>query len=147
MFDLNRRFMVQGLIIRGMGATSVRTLLRSGFAQQVNKEAHDLKPGEFTWHPERSPAGPVAVVVSVPDQRVHVYRNSVRIAISTCSTGAPGHSTPTGVFAILEKDKNHHSITYNDAPIPNINRLTLTGIALHAGMLPGYPASHGCVRL
>ena len=106
-----------------------------------------LKPGEFTWHPERSPYGPVAVVVSLPDQRVYVYRNGVRIGVSTCSTGKPGHETPTGVFTILQKDKNHHSSTYNDAPMPNMNRLTWSGVALHAGNLPGYPASHGCVRL
>jgi hypothetical protein len=116
-------------------------------AEQVIKEIHELKPGEFTWAPERSPNGPVAIVVSLPDQRVHVYRNGVRIAVSTCSTGRAGHTTPTGVFTILQKDRNHRSSTYNDAPMPNMNRLTWSGIALHAGQLPGYPASHGCVRL
>lgn len=116
-------------------------------AQQVMKAISDLKPGELTWHPERSPAGPVAIVVSVPDQRVHVYRNGIRIAVSTCSTGKPGHETPTGVFTILQKDKDHRSSTYNNAPMPNMNRLTWDGVALHAGKLPGYPASHGCVRL
>ncbi len=74
------------------------------------------------------------------------YRNGVRIAVSTCSTGKKGHETPTGVFTILEKDKDHHSSTYNNAPMPNMNRLTWSGVALHAGNLPGYPASHGCVR-
>jgi hypothetical protein len=117
------------------------------FAEELYKRVGDLKPGEFTWHPERSPAGPVAIIVSIPDQRVHVYRNGIRIGVSTCSTGKPGHSTPTGVFTILEKDKNHHSSTYNNAPMPNMNRLTWSGVALHAGMLPGYPASHGCIRL
>jgi hypothetical protein len=71
----------------------------------------------------------------------------VRIAVATCSTGAPGHATPTGVFTVLQKDKHHRSSTYNNAPMPNMNRLTWSGIALHAGKLPGYPASHGCVRL
>jgi hypothetical protein len=117
------------------------------FARQVIKEIHELKPGEFTWHPDRSPIGPVAIVVSIPDQRVHIYRNGIRIAVSTCSTGKPGHGTPTGVFTILQKDRHHHSSTYNNAPMPNMNRLTWSGIALHAGQLPGYPASHGCVRL
>jgi hypothetical protein len=116
-------------------------------AQQAIKEIHELQAGEFTWHPERSPTGAVAIVVSLPDQRVHVYRNGIRIAVSTCSTGKPGHGTPTGVFTILEKDRDHHSSTYNNAPMPNMNRLTWSGIALHAGNLPGYPASHGCVRL
>jgi hypothetical protein len=114
---------------------------------EVVKEIHMLKPGEFTWHPERSPEGAVAVVVSVPEQLVHVYRNGIRIAVSTCSTGKPGHETPTGVFTVLQKDKDHRSATYNNAPMPNMNRLTWDGIALHAGKLPGYPASHGCVRL
>ncbi len=115
--------------------------------QHVFKEIHELQPGEFTWHPERQPYGPVAVVVSIEEQRVHVYRNGVRIAVSTCSTGKPGHGTPTGVFVVLQKDRDHRSSTYNNAPMPNMNRLTWDGIALHAGNLPGYPASHGCVRL
>jgi hypothetical protein len=106
-----------------------------------------LKPGEFTWNPDASPDGPVAIIVSLPEQRVYVYRNGIEIAVSTCSTGKPGHETPTGVFTILEKDKHHHSSTYNNAPMPNMNRLTWSGVALHAGQLPGYPASHGCVRL
>jgi hypothetical protein len=107
----------------------------------------NMKPGDFTWNPEASPSGPVAIIVSIPEQRVYVYRNGIEIAVSTCSTGKPGHETPTGVFTILQKDKNHHSSTYNNAPMPNMNRLTWGGIALHAGNLPGYPASHGCVRL
>ena len=85
--------------------------------------------------------------MSIPDQLVHVYRNGIRVAASTCSTGKPGHRTPTGVFQILQKDKHHRSSTYSNAPMPNMNRLTWSGIALHAGNLPGYPASHGCVRL
>ena len=119
---------------------------RGSYAEDL-REIHDLKPGDFSWHPERAPKGAVAVVVSLPEQLTHVYRNGVRIAVSTCSTGKPGHATPTGVFVVLEKDKHHHSSTYNDAPMPNMNRLTWDGIALHAGKLPGYPASHGCVRL
>ncbi|MBL8790703.1 MAG: L,D-transpeptidase [Rhizobiales bacterium] len=119
----------------------------SARAQLVNKYAEDLKNGEFNWFPERSAAGPVVLIVSIPDQKVHVYRNGIRIAASTCSTGKPGHTTPTGVFKILQKDKHHRSSTYSGAPMPNMNRLTWSGIALHAGNLPGYPASHGCVRL
>ena len=116
-------------------------------ARDVAFDEQNLLPGEFSWHPERSPKGAVAIVVSIPEQRVHVYRGGVRIAVSTCSTGKPGHSTPTGVFTVLQKDKDHRSSTYNNAPMPNMNRLTWDGIALHAGNLPGYPASHGCVRL
>lgn len=116
-------------------------------AQLVNKYAEQLNNGEYNWFPERSAAGPMLIIVSIPDQRVHVYRNGIRVAASSCSTGKPGHATPTGVFSILQKDKNHHSSTYNNAAMPNMNRLTWDGVALHAGKLPGYPASHGCVRL
>lgn len=131
----------------GAGAATLAFVAGEVAAEEILEEISALQPGEFTWHPERQPTGPVAVVVSIPEQRVHVYRNGVRIAVSTCSTGKPGHATPTGVFVVLQKDKNHHSSTYNDAPMPNMNRLTWSGIALHAGELPGYPASHGCVRL
>lgn len=138
----SRRLFVTGLSALAVLHDPVRLL-----AGEVMKEISALKPGEFTWHPERQRTGPVAVVVSLPEQRVHVYRNGIRIAVSTCSTGKPGHETPTGVFVVLQKDKHHKSSTYDDAPMPNMNRLTWSGIALHAGNLPGYPASHGCVRL
>lgn len=111
------------------------------------EEITDLKPGDYIWHAERSPAGPVAIVVSIPEQLVYVYRNGIRIAVSTCSTGKEGHNTPTGVFTILQKDRDHHSSLYDDASMPNTERLTWSGVALHAGGLPGYPSSHGCVHL
>jgi hypothetical protein len=106
-----------------------------------------MKVGEFIWRPELSPDGPVVIVVSLPLQLVHVYRNGLAIGVSTCSTGAPGHRTPTGIFTILQKREDHYSSTYNNAPMPNMQRLTWRGIALHAGHLPGYPASKGCIRL
>jgi hypothetical protein len=115
--------------------------------KRVDKRPGALLPGEYTWNPELSPKGPVAVIVSIPEQLVHVYRNGVRMAVSTCSTGKKGHETPTGVFTVLQKDKHHHASICNNAPMPNMNRLTWDGVALHAGKLPGYPASHGCVRL
>ena len=87
------------------------------------------------------------ILVSVPEQTMHVYRNGVLIGRSTVSTGSKGHSTPGGVFSILEKKQTHRSKTYNDAPMPYMQRLTWTGIAMHSGALPGYPASHGCIRL
>ena len=115
--------------------------------QEVMFDVANMIPGDFTWHPERAPQGAVAVICSIPEQRVHVYRNGIRIGVSTCSTGREGHATPTGVFTVLQKDADHRSSTYNNAPMPNMNRLTWGGIALHAGNLPGYPASHGCIRL
>ncbi len=106
-----------------------------------------LLPGEYLWTPELAPVGPVLVLVSLPEQRAYVYRNGVRIGVATASTGKPGHDTPTGVFSILQKKREHYSNLYDDAPMPYMQRLTWGGIALHAGRIPGYPASHGCVRL
>src|SRR4029453_16469878 len=76
-----------------------------------------------------------------------LFRNGVPIGASTISSGKAGYETPTGVFTVLEKKKEHYSKTYDNAPMPNMQGLTWKGIALHAGNLPGYPASHGCVRL
>jgi hypothetical protein len=106
-----------------------------------------LKPGDYVWHPELSPAGPVVVLVSLPDQTLYVYRNGVRIGRSTVSTGKPGKHTPTGVFTVLQKKVRHESSIYKGAQMPHMQRLTWGGIALHAGYLPGYPASAGCVRM
>ena len=106
-----------------------------------------LKPGEYWWHPEISPQGPLMILVSIPEQMMHVYRNGILIARSTISSGSKGHDTPGGVFTILEKKKEHYSKKYDNAPMPNMQRLTWSGIAMHSGNLPGYAASHGCVRL
>jgi hypothetical protein len=78
---------------------------------------------------------------------MHVYRNGVLIGRSTVSTGTKGHDTPGGVFTILEKKSTHRSKKYDNAPMPYMQRLTWSGIAMHSGQLPGYAASHGCVRL
>ena len=106
-----------------------------------------LQPGQFEWHPERAPSGPLLIVVSIDDQIAYVYRNGIQVGRSTCSTGRPGKETPTGVFSVLQKRKDHESSIYKGAKMPNMQRLTWTGIAIHAGDLPGYPASAGCVRL
>jgi hypothetical protein len=106
-----------------------------------------LKPGEFLWAPEVAPDGPVMLIVSLATQRAVVYRNGVPIGISTVSSGRPGYATPTGVFTVLEKDVEHYSSIYDNAPMPYMQRLTWGGVALHGGQLPGYPASHGCIRL
>jgi hypothetical protein len=106
-----------------------------------------LETGQFVWHPEMSPQGPIVMVVSLPEQKAYVYRNGVLIGASTVSTGKKGHDTPTGVFTILQKHEDHYSNLYNAAPMPYMQRLTWSGVALHAGRLPGYPASHGCVRM
>jgi len=106
-----------------------------------------LAPGQFIWKGDAVPDGPIVVVVSLLEQKAYVYRNGIRIGVSTASTGKPGHGTPTGVFMVLQKDKDHNSKTYNNAPMPYTERLTWDGVALHAGGLPGYPSSHGCIHL
>jgi hypothetical protein len=113
----------------------------------TSKPTGSLKPGEYWWRSELSPSGPLMVLVSIPQQTMNVYRNGILIGRSSVSTGSKGHSTPGGVFTILEKKKTHYSKKYDNAPMPNMQRLTWTGIAMHSGNLPGYPASHGCIRL
>src|SRR5881409_2647860 len=114
---------------------------------RVPPETVALKPGEYVWEPERAPEGPLLIVASITEQVAYIYRNGIRIARSSVSTGRPGHRTPTGVFTILEKEVQHTSSIYKGAEMPYMERVTWGGIALHAGDLPGYPDSHGCVRL
>lgn len=106
-----------------------------------------LKPGQYVWQPERASSGKVEVVISLPLQLAYVYRGGTLIGASTISSGKPGHETPVGGFTILQKRKDHRSNKYNDAPMPYMQRLNWYGVALHGGKIPGYPASHGCVRL
>src|ERR1700733_1894650 len=106
-----------------------------------------LKQGQFLWMGEAFSSGPVVMVVSLTEQKAFVYRNGILIGATTVSTGRPGHITPTGVFTVLQKQKEHRSTIYDGAPMPYMERLTWGGIALHAGGLPGYPESHGCVHL
>jgi hypothetical protein len=138
-------------LLQGIAATSIIGLCRPLWASKRTshflKPGEKLKPGEYVWEPELSPEGPVAILVSLPEQMAHVYRNGIEIGVSTVSTGRKGHRTPTGVFLILQKDKRHHSNIYNNASMPNAQRLTWGGVFLHAGGLPGYPSSHGCVHL
>ena len=113
----------------------------------LTARAAALEPGDWVWAPRVAPRGPVLVYVELDRQLASVYRNGILMGVSTISSGKPGFETPNGVFTILEKDKDHRSRTYDNAPMPYQQRLTWKGVALHAGNLPGYPASHGCVRL
>ena len=89
----------------------------------------------------------VLIVVSKAAQRMYVFKDGAPWASSPVSTGMRGHATPAGVFPILQKKVFHRSNIYSNAPMPFMQRLTWSGIAIHAGHLPGYPASHGCIRL
>lgn len=106
-----------------------------------------LKPGEFTWSPDSAAEGALTIVVDLKTQLLHVYRGGHEIGLSTVSTGQKGYETPTGMFPILEKDLDHYSDSYDLSPMPFMQRLTWDGIALHGGKVPGYRASHGCIRL
>ena len=107
-----------------------------------------LRPGQSRWLPEAATAtGALRIVVSIPLQRAYVFRASTLIAVTTISSGQPGYDTPAGRYTILEKQVTHHSSLYENAPMPFMQRLTLDGIALHAGQVMAEPASHGCIRL
>lgn len=90
---------------------------------------------------------PMTIVVSLPNQRATIFRGTSVVTTTAVSTGKRGHSTKAGVYSILEKRRRHYSNLYNGAPMPWMQRLTWSGTALHAGVVPGYPASHGCIRL
>jgi hypothetical protein len=144
---MRRRFVLFALALAAvLGQTAIfaQPSLQSG---SVFEAAQRLKAGEFLWAPEVAPEGPMLLVVSLATQRAVLYRNGVPIAITTVSTGRSGHRTPTGIFTVLERDADHYSSLYNSAPMPHMQRLTWGGVALHGGDLPGYPASHGCIRL
>jgi hypothetical protein len=97
--------------------------------------------------PQETPKGPLQIVISIADQRVSLYDNGTLIGQSSVSTGVRRHPTPLGVFSVIGKERWHRSNLYSGAPMPYMQRITQSGIALHAGELPGYPASHGCIRL
>jgi lipoprotein-anchoring transpeptidase ErfK/SrfK len=94
-----------------------------------------------------TPKGPLVIVVSLKNQTVTVYDGLNKLAVSPISSGMPGRETPTGIFSLLEKNRYHYSNLYGGAPMPFMERITNSGVALHAGQLPGYAASHGCIRL
>src|SRR5216684_476907 len=97
--------------------------------------------------PEDAPKGPLQIIISIADQRVLLFDNGALIARSSVSTGTQGHPTPLGVFSVISKQRWHRSNIYSAAPMPYMQRITWSGIALHAGVVPGHPASHGCIRL
>ena len=105
------------------------------------------KAGAAIKETNAKPQGPLIIAVSIDQQKVRVYDANGLFAESPVSTGMKGHSTPMGVFSVIQKNKMHRSNIYSGAPMPYMQRITWSGIALHAGVLPGYPASHGCIRM
>ena len=109
--------------------------------------AASLRPGQYHWRDYDPSIGDIAVVISRTAQVAYVFRGDTLVGVASVSTGKPGKSTPLGAFTILQKKVFHRSNIYSNAPMPYMQRLTWDGIALHAGVNPGYPASHGCIRL
>src|SRR5215475_14112570 len=114
-----------------------------------HKHQHKRTKSDLAKKPQSQDAskGPLQIIISIADQRISVYENGALIARSSVSTGVERHPTPLGVFSVISKHKWHRSNIYSAAPMPYMQRITWSGIALHAGVLPGHPASHGCIRL
>lgn len=112
----------------------------------LTRQASMLQPNDWVWSDDAA-AGPLSVVISLPDQRAYVYRGKTMVAVSSAATGRDGKETPVGVFPILQKQVKHTSSLYDSAPMPYMERLTWDGVALHGGSTPGFRNSHGCVHL
>jgi lipoprotein-anchoring transpeptidase ErfK/SrfK len=110
-------------------------------------KAKEVAKRELKARSQEVAKGPLQIIVSIADQRISVYDDGTLIARSSVSTGVQGHPTPVGVFSVIGKELWHRSNIYSAAPMPYMQRITWSGIALHAGVLPGHPASHGCIRL
>jgi hypothetical protein len=93
------------------------------------------------------PKGPLQIFVSINQQRLHFYSDGTHVVDELVATGVPGHLTPMGVFSVIERDRYHHSNIYNSAPMPFMERITWSGVALHEGPDVGHQASHGCIRM
>jgi lipoprotein-anchoring transpeptidase ErfK/SrfK len=106
----------------------------------------DLKPGQYLWRNVKSGGDP-RVVISLGEQMAYLYRGDSLQAVAAISTGTEDRRTPTGIFSVLEKKRMYRSRKYDNAPMPFMQRIDKYGVALHGGYNPGYPASHGCIRL
>jgi hypothetical protein len=107
-----------------------------------------LKPGKYLWRDDADEiAGPERVVISLENQLAFLYKGNTLVAAASISSGSDGRESPAGVFNVLAKKPMHHSRKYDNAPMPWMQQFTDNGVALHAGANPGYPASHGCIRL
>src|ERR1700687_13764 len=148
---VNRSTTAQSTVaIRRWGPPAIVTLaamaaLTALTVDAAARQARTSRPTEATA--PRDAGEPIMVIVSIKTQQVTFYDADGWILRAPVSTGITGRETPAGVFALLEKDKDHHSTMYDDASMPNMQRITWNGIALHGGPLPGYAASHGCVRM
>jgi lipoprotein-anchoring transpeptidase ErfK/SrfK len=125
----------------------VSAFVSTSFISHANAQTNESAPGVYSMSPVRDDGDSMSMIVNLRAQRAYVYRDGVRIRSSQISSGKPGYRTPTGTFTVLEKERVHHSNKYDNAPMPYMQRLTWGGVALHGGHVPGFPASHGCIRL
>lgn len=139
--------MRQGLLFAAIAAALVASPASAGEAAvPVEEAAAMLEPNGYVWN-DPGTADPVTVIVSIPQQQAFVYRGKALVAATSVSTGKDGNETPLGIYPILQKSEKHRSNLYDNASMPFMQRLTWDGIALHAGRNPGFPDSHGCVRM
>jgi lipoprotein-anchoring transpeptidase ErfK/SrfK len=115
--------------------------------QKVRRNPANKKDAVAAKDTAAKPQGPLIIAISIDQQKVRLYDANGLYAESPVSTGMKGHSTPMGIFSVIQKQKYHRSNIYSGAPMPYMQRITWSGIAMHAGVLPGYPASHGCIRM
>jgi hypothetical protein len=115
--------------------------------QRRQARRHPAKKTDTIGKESAKPQGPLIIAISIEKQNLRIYDANGFFAESPVSTGMRGHATPMGVFSVIQKQKLHHSNIYSGAPMPYMQRITWSGIAIHAGVLPGYPASHGCIRM
>lgn len=134
-----------GMLACGLAAAIL--LWGPGLAEANLQRKFPAKRVEEAKKEQSSPKGPLIISISIASQRLTVYDQNVPIAHAPVSTGMAGHATPMGVFSVIQKQKWHQSNIYSGAPMPYMQRITWSGVAMHAGVLPGYPASHGCIRM
>jgi hypothetical protein len=115
------------------------------YASPATARGRDIPEERFT--PEHAPGRPLLAVVGLREQRISIYDAKGKMMEAPVSTGQTNYETPAGIYSIVQKEEEHHSNLYDDASMPFMERITWSGMALHAGVLPGHPASHGCVRL
>ena len=133
-----------GLLV-GIGALILAALVLPASSAQRTGEAASRRPQAETA--ARKPQGPLQIIISIDRQTLRLFDKDGLVEQSTVSTGTGGFPTPTGVFSIIDKEKDHFSNIYRGASMPNMQRLTMSGVALHSGIVTGRPASHGCIRL
>lgn len=142
-----RTFVVASYLLTSVALSGPVFAASANASSITEAEATTLGPGDYRWDPSLAPDGPTVMVVKLDTQRAFVWRNGKLIGITIIASGKPGYETPDGTFTVLEKEKFHRSNKYDDAPMPYMQRLTWSGLALHGGNPRGYPASHGCIRL